>query len=397
MKKVVVSAIFGGHDYVKDPVLDGFNPDWEYHLFTDDTRITSEYWNVHYISGDIHTAREIKLKTWEYLPYDVRLWVDGSMVLKGDPETMLEKMGDAELYLKIHPNRETQEQEIRACVKFKKFTPQDAETIAKRYNDLGYTPQIQSRTIIYETGLNMVRNTSAMFEFMTAWYNETILCNYRDQISLPYIIHTMRPNLKVFDGGEFFNMAELSAHGANFDLPHVYYFQPFAVNGNLGQAYNDCEYGLDDEDYLCILDQDVCFLDYRQKKWIAETIDKNKEYDVFTCMTNRLSGGPQVVTTLYDQPNIIMHKKRVLLQWKTYGTSVMTPTQPTAGLFMVMKARVLRAVMFKNGLMYLDTDFYNRATEMGFKFGIMRGIYLYHYYRLLESKNNIDHLKRIRF
>jgi hypothetical protein len=396
MKKVVVSAIFGGHDYVKDPVLDGYNPEWEYHLFTDDPRIISDYWNVHLIAGDRQTAREIKIMTWKYIPYDVRLWVDGSMVLKGNPDDILKLMGDADLYLKLHPERETQYQEIQACIKFGKFTKADADALTEHYKALGYTKQIQDSTLIYETGLNMARNTSAMIEFMNAWYNETLLTNLRDQISLPYIIHKLRPKMAAFSA-EYNKWAELSAHGANFDLPHVYYFQPFAVNGNLGAAYNDCEFGLDDEDYLCILDQDVCFLDSRQKKWIAETIERNKEYDVFTCMTNRLSNGPQIVNIMYDQPNIGKHKQRTLLQWKTYGTSVMTPEQPTAGLFMLMKARVLRAVLFKNGLMYLDTDFYVRATEMGFKFGIMRGIYLYHYYRLVESRTNINHLKRIGF
>ncbi len=76
MKKIVVSALFNGHDYLKDPVLDGYNPEWDYILFTDDEYLQSDYWQIIPMQGSRESARSLKIKTHKHLKFDVCLWVD---------------------------------------------------------------------------------------------------------------------------------------------------------------------------------------------------------------------------------------------------------------------------------------------------------------------------------
>lgn len=398
MKKIVVSALFGGHDYLKDPVLDGYNPDWEYHLFTDNPNLQSDYWTIHLMAGDVTTARKIKIQTNKYVKYDVRLWMDMSMVLKVNPEEILTFMGDADFCVKIHPERETTFQEIDAAIDYKRMSPSYREPLREMFNKLGYTEAVQNSTLIYETGLNMMRNTSSMVEFCAEWLEFTEICANRDQIALPYVIYKLRPKLSLFTQQDWGTWVGYSYHNQpDVNLPDINYVEPFSINGNLGEEYNMSCRGMDDDEWICILDQDVCFLDSRVKLWISKTVAANPEIDVFTCMTNRLSNGPQIVKVMYNVNDIVKHKLKTVERFKKFGTKIVAPTQPTAGLMMLMKVRTLKAVQFKNGLQYLDTDFYIRATNEGFKFGIMQGIYLYHYYRFAEGKNNIKHLMRSNF
>lgn len=395
-KKVVVSCIFGGYDYLKDPVMDGYNPDWSYIMFTDNPELHSEIWEMVVIPGNTHIARDIKLRTYKYVNYDVRLWIDASMVLKSDPEELLKKLEDADFLIKVHSSRETQTQEIRACIDLGKIPEAVGNSLFDRYAELGYTKETQESGLLYETGLNVVRNTSAMCEFMEAWYAETLISAYRDQISLSYILHKKPVKMRIFDGAHFDRWVGLSGHGANSALPHVYYYQPYALNGNLGDVYNDCSYGHDDEDWICILDQDICILDSRLKWWVAQTIEAHPEIDIFGCMTNRLKSPEQRSSKMFGETDIVKHKKRTIQHWNQFKTTVRELKEnELAGMFMLMRARVLRSVKFRNGLLYLDSDFSKRAREIGYKIGIMRGIYVFHYYRLAEGEKNINHLRRI--
>lgn len=400
MKKIVVSAIFGGNDYIKDPVFDGYNPNWEYHLFTDDPSLESDIWQIHHIPGSREVARDIKIRTHKYLQYGVRLWIDASMVLKENPDAIYEHMNslqESDCLFKVHPERDTTYQEIDACIKFNRITEKEGQIIREYFKPLGYTKAIQDSTVIFETGLNLVRNTSEMVTFCEKWWQVTKDVFYRDQLALPFVIWQLRPKMFHFTQQEYDTWVMYSYHTPFYDLPDISYYQPFAIDGNLGKEYNYVQNGHDDDDWICITDQDVCFLDSRLKLWIAKTVVSNPDFDIFTCMTNRLSDSQQLVKGMYDIADIRMHKMATINQWKKFGTKVKEATQPTAGLFMLMKARTLRSVPFRNGLIYLDTDFYLRALAEDYRVGIMRGIYIFHYYRLSEGKGSISHLRRTHF
>ena len=397
MKKVVLTAIFGDRDSLRDPVLSGHNPDWDYVCFTDNPTITSNVWDVRVVENALgrHTARHIKLMTHEWIKFDILLWLDASTVLRLDPDQILADMGDANLYLKLHPRVATLDGECDFAVKAKRLSEDKAESIKLHYHQLGYTPQIQDRYQTYETGLHMRRNTSRMFEFMRKWWREVSeVTELRDQIPLSYLIWKHNPGIKTYTPDEFDAYGTIYKHLNEDDLylPIVRYFQPFDNLGNLGAAYNECQEGLADEDWICIMDQDVCVLDSRVKKWIARTIQANPNVQVFVPVTNRLSAYDQRVNNAFSVVNIVWHKSVTVKRHNTFKYRVRKPTQTPAGMMVIMQAHLLREFPFRNGLMYIDTDWFQRIEKAGVSVGIMEGVYVFHYYRLTEGKSSLDHL-----
>lgn len=393
MRKVVVCANFGARDYIKDPVLDGYNPEWEYIYFTDQPE-HSDIWNIKTVSrANRETARQIKQMTHEWINYDVCLWIDASMTLKENPDTLLEAMDEADLLFKVHPNRSTTFEEIDACQRVGHFTEKDSDYLKKYFDRHDYGIEKQHMNL-FETGLYIKRNTKQVNEFMQDWHLLTVsTCHLRDQLALPYTLYKHRPNLEVFTQGQFLAWVEYVKHGEVNTLPQINYVTPYASDGNLGKAYRQAVSSYDNEEWVAICDGDMCFLDARWGKWIGETIAANKDYDIFCPMTNRLRDNQQVITNMYNVPDVRLHRHISAKLWKKKGTSMKKAERPPAGLLMIAKAKVFRDVKFRNGLLLLDTDFMKRAAAKGYKIGIMQGVYAFHYYRMAEGKDSTAHLR----
>lgn len=395
MKKVVVCANFGNRDYPKDPILEGYNPEWEYVYFTDQ-QFFSELWTVRQMfPKDIReAARKIKHLTHEYVDYDVMLWIDSSMSLKSDPETMLENLGDAEMLWKVHPNRETSMQEVDACVLVGHFTQEDGKRIKEWYDRNNYGMAIQNSTLIYETGLHVKRNSLETRQFMEELH---IMAKdrffNRDQLALPYLIWQKKPKYALFFQDVFLNMVEYVKHKPMQDLPQISYVTPYATDGNLGRAYNRAVNRHLNNEWVAICDGDMCFLDAKYGEWIAKTIAENKGYDIFVPKTNRLRDSMQVEANMRNVRDILMHRTATEQCWKKRGTNVTEAERPPAGLMMIAKASTFKKVPFRNGLLCLDTDFMIRAKEAGFVIGVMQGVYVFHYYRI--GKENDGHLRHM--
>ena len=398
MRKVVVCANFGGHDYPKDPILQGYNKDWRYVYFTDKP-FASDVWQVKEIHPDDArlTARHIKQCTHRWVKYDVCLWIDASMSLKQDPDVILDAMGDADMMFKLHPSRNTTEQEIEACQQIGHISEQDANAIRVFLTLNEYTKKVQESTLIFETGLYVKRNTDKVNEFMEMWHNLTIedIFGLRDQLTLPYLAWLLRPKMEVFTQGQFLGWTEYVKHSIKEKLPVVHYVSPYAVDYNLGASYNAAANGLKASDYIALMDNDACFLDVRFGRWIAETIKANPHYDIFVPRTNRLRDDMQRVNQMMNVADIKKHREVTETIWKKNSTNMIDAERPPAGLCMIMKVSTLRKLKFRNGLLVIDTDFMWRAKNAGYKIGIMQGIYLFHYYRLAEGADKTGHLRGI--
>jgi hypothetical protein len=405
MRKVVITTVLGGHDYPKDPLI--VAPDWEYLMFTDDPSITSDVWQVIPVTDDqlqVGTpralSRRIKIMTHEFTKFDVCLWVDGSMTLLESPETLLATMGEAPLLLKIHPNRDTITSEVDACVQTGRMHAQQGEDWLAYCAEQGYTGPVQDKGQIYETGLYMKRNTSATFELMREWWRHTSeRTQLRDQLSLPFVLWKQRTPMRFFGDGEYEAWVHPTKHTPQLKPCYevARWVQPFAIDGNLGRAYNESAEGLDDDEWIAVMDQDICMLDSRLKYWIGQCLAEHEDkFDVFVPVTNRLSDSQQLVEGMYFTHDIRQHRNKTKHRWDAFGTSTVPTTKPTAGMLMVMKVRTLRTVRFRNGIWFIDTDFYRRAESMGYRFGLMRGIYVFHYYRLCENKSSA-HLHRAKW
>ena len=83
-KVCIYSALFGGRDTFRDPIVD-MDVDWV--LFTDDRTITSDIWDVRYYDIPPDTSPSIFYKRFKCLPhtylaeYDLCLWMDHNIIV----------------------------------------------------------------------------------------------------------------------------------------------------------------------------------------------------------------------------------------------------------------------------------------------------------------------------
>ena len=93
-KKVIYTAIFGGKDILQEPksLPEGF----DFVCFTDDRNVKSGVWDIRYMDAPfedpVRSARYCKVLAHKHLPgYDISVWMDGNMVVKGDINKLIEK------------------------------------------------------------------------------------------------------------------------------------------------------------------------------------------------------------------------------------------------------------------------------------------------------------------
>lgn len=378
MTKIVYTAISKGYDSVKDPLV--IDPEWEYLLFTDDPKVQSDYWKVILLpSLTVLDQRKIKTCPHLFFDYDQCVWIDGSMLLHGKPQAT-----EHDIVLKKHPERSSVMEEIQACVNLGK----DAANVMRQFE--AYQEQLPYMNILFETGSIIRKRSQAVDDLGEAWYHEIEQWSTRDQISLPYVLKDFALNVQVVE--EWPDLT-LHAHVDGHDLPKVHYGVPYALDMNLGRAYNDFCESVPDGDWICLMDADSMFLTNNYGKLIAQTIKKNPEYSMFGCVTNRLRAKDQLVDGMYEDPNMLNHKKVAEYVSMENYTKVTQVDKPIAGLMMVFKKEDWKRNKFRNGLIGIDTMFGQGMLDLGLRIGVMQGVYKLHYYRMMEGKDSLDHLK----
>ena len=68
---------------------------------------------------------------------------------------------------------------------------------------------------------------------------------------------------------------------------------------------------------------------------------------------------------------------------------------PVSGFLMVLKRKVWEEVKYSENLqlLHVDWDFSKRLEAKGYSIGLMKGVYVFHYYRLKEGAESIRHLE----
>jgi GT2 family glycosyltransferase len=176
----------------------------------------------------------------------------------------------------------------------------------------------------------------------------------------------------------------------------IYYFKPYDIRGNLGRAYNNyMEMLPNDDDYACFLDADTMFLcpDYGEQ--IYNTVKAHPEAGMFTCVTNRVGN----IAQLYEHHlsmigDVIYHRRLARAIWNRYKTNVAQLYKPISGLMMIIQKKTWKTIRFADGLLGVDTDISKKLLAKKMPILLMRGVYMFHYYRLLEGVKSKSHLKK---
>ena len=203
MSKIVVyTAIFNNYDWLKEPVIKP--KDIDFICYTDSDAIQSKNWKVVKMNLDGKNPsllnREIKL-LYPYTKlqdYDYSLYVDGSMMIKGNVGEFIRKYIQSPLVLVNfrHPNKDCLFAEIDYCIERRR----------------GNVDKLKEQRVIYEEegmpkhfGLSdnkiLLRDNHSEEgeKMMKEWFEHVVDYSGRDQVCLPYVLYKYHKEYVFFE------------------------------------------------------------------------------------------------------------------------------------------------------------------------------------------------------
>ncbi len=189
--RAVYTAVIGGYEELHEqPVAaDSGVP---FVCFTDDPALRSETWDVRLVSpalplDPVRSARVLKLAGHEGLStYDQTLWVDARVVLRADPDTILDDWLDgADLAMPRHSYRSDVVAEFDAVLQL------GYDDSSRLYEQLTHyaalAPELLEAPVPW-TGLLARRHGPAVTQAMQEWLLHVLRYSRRDQLSA---VHTL--------------------------------------------------------------------------------------------------------------------------------------------------------------------------------------------------------------
>ena len=177
----------------------------------------------------------------------------------------------------------------------------------------------------------------------------------------------------------------------------IYYSIPYNTNKNLGKYYNDFMKILpNNNDFACFVDGDTIFTTPNYGHIIEKIIEENKNIGCFTALTNRVFCTWQVVKGIdVNNNDMEYHRnfgKNIQEIYGTYCEDVTMKT-PMSGFLIVINKKTWKKIggFKEDGMLGIDNDLHNKIRNYEEKMYMMKGVYLYHWYRY-PNRNNISHL-----
>lgn len=185
---VIYTAITGGKDKLRDPkhILPGA----EYVCFTDTPGVRSSIFDIRALpfteATPRLTARRLKLFPHLLFPqHETSLWVDGSRLIRGDLNGLLQEAGGAFMAAFTHPHRGCLYQEAELCARLGRDDPALLAAHIAQYRREGVPENLG----LAETGVLLRRHHVPVVKtLMEAWWQQVATHSQRDQVSLPYVL-----------------------------------------------------------------------------------------------------------------------------------------------------------------------------------------------------------------
>ena len=152
----------------------------------------------------LFTRPEMDAKRYKVLPHlycpdhEITIWTDANIWLQAKPEDIAKRyLGPADMALFSHPVRETVWQEFYALTVEERFhIPWLQQQLADQ-QDRYRAQALPEGTRLYECNVLIRRRSDKMARLMDAWWAELTRWQWRDQVSLPYVLWRYGSGLKV--------------------------------------------------------------------------------------------------------------------------------------------------------------------------------------------------------
>jgi hypothetical protein len=175
----------------------------------------------------------------------------------------------------------------------------------------------------------------------------------------------------------------------------IRYVTPFALDKNIGKAYNEAISELPDDCFVVLRDGDTMFLTTEWGNQIEQIIKYNQDYDVITCMTNRIGVRECLLYSEFmDKP---IEKQIEIAQtcWLDHKADV-KQTLVAPGMLMIFHKSTWAKHKFRENSIIFDRQFSNDVIRSGGKIGVAKGLYIFHLYRFGQEnpQSYTKHLKK---
>jgi hypothetical protein len=178
----------------------------------------------------------------------------------------------------------------------------------------------------------------------------------------------------------------------------IYFFTPYSINKRMFEAWDACfRLVTNPADWLCMLDGDAAFLLPDFGHQLQQYIDKYPDTGIFTCYASRTSNPDQALNGINsDDPDIIKHRIIAEECYKNNHLRVKDIHKAYGHLILIRKStwELIRPRVMQ---LTADSHLYNTDTAVSkairnnrLKIRVMEGVYILHYFRLKDKKN--DHL-----
>jgi hypothetical protein len=207
-KVVVYSSIYGNYDEPKvQPLKD------KPILFTD--KLESEDWEVRKVERkEVHPRMQAKYFKCNshILNCDVSIWIDGSATIKvpNFEQWCLEQLGDGDIALIKHPERDCIYDEANYCQFMAKYAGVPVMEQVMEYAKQGY-PQHDG---LWACGLLIRRHNDKVKRFNKLWWEHNKKYTYQDQLSFPVCAKEVGLDIRTIN-------IELNSNSVvDFNTPH---------------------------------------------------------------------------------------------------------------------------------------------------------------------------------
>ena len=177
----------------------------------------------------------------------------------------------------------------------------------------------------------------------------------------------------------------------------VYYSNPYNTEKNIGKGLNEFCSIVPDDAWICLQDGDMMYLTPDWGVQIEEVIRRHgNDYDMFGATTNRLSKMYQRDNEAdFDVTDIVYHyEKAVRLRDINWGQVKEVPQ--LAGLLLLFRKSLWERIKFEENSIIFDTEISKRIRRSGGKLAVMKGLYVFHLYRIWDKENPrraVEHLQ----
>ena len=166
----------------------------------------------------------------------------------------------------------------------------------------------------------------------------------------------------------------------------VFHFIPWNSDKNIGKSYNQHMSLIGTNDWGCFLDGDAVHTTTYFGSRIEDIIKTNPNFSLFTCYTNRIGCSYQLAPgSNWNSNDMGLHRNFGETIWNKNTTSVLdiTNSSEMSGVLILIKKSTWEQVggFKEEKMLTVDNDIHRKVKNLGGKVGLMKGIYVQHWYR----------------